>query len=91
MFVPALDNFPGIFGTLEKSFLKIFRVVRRLGSPENAVGKSPGFDSRRSAYVQQILLDVIDDDEEEEEDDGDGDDEGNEDKDEDEFEDDKGR
>ncbi len=35
-------------------------VVRRPGSSENAEGKGSGFDSRRSAPVQHILLDLDD-------------------------------
>ena len=46
---------------LELSSLKILPggrgIVRRPGSPENAGGKDPWFDSRRSTPVQHILLD----------------------------------
>ena len=71
-------------------------VVGRLGSPENARGKGPGFDSRCGAPVQHILRDIDDDDEDDEHEgdhkDDDDEDDGNqnENEDEDEFEDDKG-
>ena len=72
-------------------------VVGCLGSPENARGKGPGFDSRCGAPVQHILRDIDDDDEDDEhegahkDDEYDKDDENqHENEDKDEFEDDKG-
>ena len=40
-------------------------IVRRPGSAENAGGKGPGFDSRRGALGQDILLDIDDDEDDE--------------------------
>ena len=57
-------------------------VVRRPGSSENAEGKGSGFDSRRSAPVQHILLD-LDDSEDAEHEGGRKDDEEDEDEDDD--------
>ena len=63
----------------------------RPGSPENAGGKGPGFDSRHGAPVQHILLTIGDEEDyKDNEEDKDGEDE-NEDEDADGFEEDRGR
>ena len=62
----------------------------RPGSPENAGGKGPGFDSRHGAPVQHILLTIGEEDYKDNEEDKDGEDE-NEDEDADGFEEDRGR